>query len=120
MDIPQDGVQIGQKGSCATAFASLSDCKSGYEKYGMVVTSLADQAGSTLGPAGSGSAGTNLYEKPYQNGTGSATVLPTSVGLGTNGCTSASGCSNNGANFGSVTGTIGSSRLVTMDLHVIF
>jgi hypothetical protein len=130
MDVPRNGVQIGQKGSCGNAYLSggatpLSDCTSNYEKYGMVVTNQADQAGSTFGPAGSGSAGTNLYEKPYTNGTGINTTVPTQVLIGTNGCSTSTEvtsttCANNGANFGSVTGAIGSSRIITMDLHIIF
>jgi hypothetical protein len=34
-------------------------------------------------------------------------------------CTSAT-CANNGANFGSVTGTIGGSRAITMGLHFTY
>jgi len=126
MDVPQNGVQVGQHGSCATAFASTEDCTSNYEKYGMIITSQADQGTATTGPAGGGSAGTNLYEKPYTNGTsGKNTLVPTTLPLGVYGCTTATqvssaGCANNGANFGSVTGTIGSARVVTMDLHVTF
>ncbi len=130
MDVPQNGVQVGQHGSCSTGATTAStssyDCSNNYEKYGMVITDQTDQAGSTLGPAGSGSAGTNLYEKPYTNGTsGSNTVVPTTLPIGVYGCTAAtevnaSGCANNGANFGAVTGTIGSNRIITMDLHVVF
>jgi len=133
MDVPQNGVQIGQHGSCANTYTSSSteDCESNYEKYGMVLTDLTDQSNSTtgLGPAGGGSAGANLYEKPYTNGTsGKNTLVPTTIPLTpipTNGCTAAtevnpSGCANNGANFGAVTGPIGSNRIITMDLHVVF
>jgi hypothetical protein len=64
----------------------------------------------------------NLYQKPYTNGTSGKNIL---VPLGVNGCTVATeviptGCSNNGANFGAVTGTIGSNRIITMYLHVVF
>jgi hypothetical protein len=128
MDVPQNSTQIGQKGACATAFTSNGDCVNNYEKYGMVITSQTDQGMVTAGPAGGGTAGTYLYEKPYTNGTtGKNTQIPTQIPLsaGVPQCNStnlvtANTCVNNGANFGSVTGTIGSNRLITMDLHVIF
>ena len=135
MDVPQNGVQIAQHGSCANSLTSAStggtsgdveDCGANYEKYGMIVTNQADQAGPTVGPPGSGTAGSNLYQKPFTNGTsGKATVVPTTLPLGVNGCSAATavssaGCANNGATFGSVTGAIGSSRVVTMDLHFTF
>jgi hypothetical protein len=94
-----------------------------------VVTSQADQTGSTTGPVGSGSAGTNLYQLPYTNGTsGKNTLVPTTLPVGVHGCTvgtevsSANGgyCANNGASFGAVTTMIGSNRIITMDLHIIF
>jgi hypothetical protein len=136
MDIPQNGTEIGQKGSCAnyttTATNGLTsdaegDCTSGYEKYGMVITTQADQANNaSLGPTGGGSAGSNLYEKPYTAGTtGKGTMVPTTIPLGTYGCSTstevtAAGCATNAANFGSVTGVIGSARIITMDLHFTF
>jgi hypothetical protein len=128
MDVPQNGVGIGQHGACANTYTSSSsyDCTNNYEKYGMVITDQADQSGPTVGPAGSGSAGSNLYLLPYTNGTsGKNTMLATTIPLGVNGCTAAtsvnsSGCANSADNFGSVTGTIGSNRIITMDLHVIF
>jgi len=136
MDIPQNGPQIGQHGACSSTLtkSSSEDCTSNYDKYGMVVTDQADQAGSTQGPAGGGTAGTYLYELPFTGGTtGSSTSVPTTV-TSTNDplfCTSANylpsapgtkstTCANNSANFGSVTGAIGSNRIVTMDLHIIF
>jgi hypothetical protein len=41
------------------------------------------------------------------------------------GCTvgnevSSAGCANNGASFGAVTTMIGSNRIITMDLHIVF
>ncbi|QHN03026.1 hypothetical protein FTO74_06310 [Granulicella sp. WH15] len=129
MDIPQNGPQIAQHGSCATSFATTDDCESNYEKFGMIYTNRADQASAVQGagaPAGGGSAGSNLYQRPYTNGTsGKSTIIPTTLPLGVNGCTAATSvtsttCANNGANFGSVTGAIGSSRIITMDLHVVF
>jgi hypothetical protein len=131
MDVPQNGTQLGQNGSCANSFAATPDCSSGYEKYGMVITDHTDQgAAVSYGPPGGGSAGANLYQQPYTNLTsGKNTLVPTTVPSGVNGCSSATSitnppyavaCPNNGANFGSVTNTIGSQRLITMDLHVTF
>jgi hypothetical protein len=142
MDVPQNGVQIGQHGSCANTLTTYSsyDCAPThhYETYGMVITDQADQTKASAGPPGGGTAGTNLYEIPYTNGTsGKSTMVPTTVNVnttnsnGVNICLPAnvipgtnplnpSYCSNNGANFGSVTGIIGSNRIVTMDLHVVF
>jgi len=129
MDVPQNGTQLAQHGSCANTYATIGDCSSGYEKYGMVVTSQNDQSapsGTSIAPTGGGTAGANLYQPPYTNGTsGKATLVPTTLPLGVNGCTTATavssaGCANNGATFGSVTGVIGSQRIMTMDLHVTF
>ncbi len=129
MDVPQNGTQLGQNGACANSFASTYDCANNYEKYGTVITDQADQGGTvSFGPAGGGTAGSNLYQKPYTNGTsGKNTLVPTTLPVGTNGCSAATAvtqnpatCPNNGANFGSVTDTIGSQRLITMDLHVTF
>jgi hypothetical protein len=127
MDVPQNGTQLGQNGSCANSFASTYNCAQGYEKYGTIITDQADQNGTVgFGPAGGGTAGSNLYQKPFTNGTsGKNTLVPTTLPLGVNGCSTATavssaGCANNGANFGSVTNTIGSQRLMTMDLHITF
>jgi hypothetical protein len=131
MDVPQNNTQLGQGGACGTNYlsggsTSNGDCTGGYEKYGMVVTDQTDQATSTQGPVGGGSAGTNLYQLPYTNGTsGKNTVVPTTLPLGVHGCTigtevSSTGCANNGASFGAVTTMIGSNRIITMDLHIIF
>ena len=137
MDVPQNGVQIAQHGSCANALTATStggtsgdvdDCSNNYEKYGMIITSQTDQGLATSGPAGSGTAGANLYQTPYTGGTsGKGTMVPTQIPLNQPGtsCTTAtavtaSTCPNNAATFGSVTGTIGSSRVITMDLHFVF
>ncbi|HEX4154185.1 MAG TPA: carboxypeptidase regulatory-like domain-containing protein [Acidobacteriaceae bacterium] len=133
MDVPQNGVQIGQHGACASEFATTDDCASGYEDYGMIVTSQADQAsGATAagGPPGGGSAGAALYRLPYTGGTsGKSTMLPISIPLVpgvNNGCTasttigSTNTCANYADEFGSVTTSIGSARMITMDLHITF
>jgi hypothetical protein len=94
--------------------------------YGEVITSQADQGMAGTGPAGGGTAGSNLFQKPYTNGTsGKGTMVPLTLPIGVNGCSAAtevtpSGCANNNANLGSVTGVIGSQRLLTMELHVTF
>ena len=91
MDVPQNNTQLGQGGACGTKYASTYDCANDYELYGMVITDQTDQAGPTIGPAGGGSAGTNLYELPYTNGTsGKNTVVPTTIPVtspATHGCT---------------------------------
>ena len=126
MDVPQNSTQIAQGGACANSYASIYDCSHAYEKYGMVVTSQADQANATLGPVGGGTAGTNLYQKPYTNGTsGKNTIIPTTLPVGTGGCTTSNTvspglCANNGDRFGSVTGTIGGNRILMMGLHIIY
>jgi hypothetical protein len=126
MDVPQNGVQIAQHGACQATSTSSSgyDCSHGYESYGMVITSQADQSSgvtSVGAPPNGGSAGVALYRFPYTNGTsGKNTVVPIAIPQGQNGCTTAGGCSNTAATFGSVTTAIGSARMITMDLHVIF
>ena len=86
-----------------------------YVNYGQIVTSSSatDQQ----------SALTNLDQLPYHNGSGRTTTIPTLLPAGTLSCSTATvseECPNNGANFGSVTSTIGGSRVVTMDLHIVF
>ncbi len=132
MDIPQDNASIGQHGSCANNYligsGALYDCLNGYENYGLIVTSQADQgtAVTGAGPAGGGSAGDNLYEKPYTNGTsGRGTTVPLTLPIGVYGCSTATevtstGCANNNAQLGSVTGVIGSQRMMSMELHITF
>jgi hypothetical protein len=130
MDVPQDSADIGQHGSCANGYltgaTSLYDCTENYEVYGEVITSQADQGTTGTGPTGGGTAGSNLFQKPYTNGTsGKGTMVPLTLPIGVNGCSTATevtstGCANNNANLGSVTGVIGSQRLLTMELHITF
>jgi Carboxypeptidase regulatory-like domain len=123
LDIPQNQTQIRQTSyACSTSALNEagSDCAEGYT-YGQVVTNLADQTTNN----GRGSAGANLDKLPYTNGTGKSTTMPTTLQPGYGTCTSStlpngSGCPNNGANFGSVTGTIGGNRAVTMGLHIVY
>lgn len=119
LDVPQDQTQIRQADACATsAYADpYGNCAADYVNYGQIATSnsAADQQ----------SALTNLDQKPYTVGSGKSLSIPTTLPVGVNSCTAsgvvnANGCANNGANFGSVTGTIGGNRAITMALHVVF
>ncbi len=127
-DVPQNQPQIRQGGACATSLLLTQyDCEAGHPyaaEYGSIVTSQADQAASTTtGAPHGGTAGQNLDLVPYASGTGSQTVLPITIPVGSNGCVASKevntlGCANNNANFGSVTGTIGGNRAMTMSLHI--
>ena len=120
LDVPQDQVRIRQNSACSNAANAVSgdNCPEGYLNYGQVATSnsAADQQ----------SALANLDQLPVINGTGKNITVPTTLAIGQGTCTlsgtvaSAGGCPNNGANFGSVTGTIGGSRAVTMSLHIVY
>ncbi len=104
-----------------------NNCAEDYVNYGQIATSNSstDQQ----------SALANLDQLPYHTGSGKTTQIPLQLPVGaTNAqgvtiCTAGNaapgqggtpGCPNNGANFGSVTGTIGGNRAVTMALHVTF
>lgn len=123
LDVPQDQTQIRQNFGCsAKAFASsppqfggANNCAAAFVNYGEIVTSN--------DPADQQSALTDLDQLPYHNGSGKTTTIPTTLPPNTLSCTSATiqgGCPNNGANFGSVTGTIGGSRAITMGIHILF
>jgi Carboxypeptidase regulatory-like domain len=103
-DIPQDTTEIRQVDACSnSAYAvSYNNCALGYVNYGQIATSntAADQQ----------SALHNLDQLPVHTGSGRTTMIPTTI----------NGSPNNGANFGSVTGTIGSARMFTMSLHLMF
>ena len=114
LDVPQDQTQIRQSYACSATAASSYNCEHGYV-YGEVVTSndSVDQQSALV----------DLDQLPYHNGSGKSTTIPTTLPVGTLSCTKATisnGCPNNGANFGSVTGTIGGSRVITMGLRVQF
>ena len=87
-------------------------------QYGQIATSpaTADQQ----------SALTNLDQKPYYTGSGKTIQIPTQLPSGIQSCSAdnylpnSTNCPNNGANFGSVTGTIGGNRAITMALHITF
>jgi hypothetical protein len=117
LDVPQNQTEIRQADACSASAYAVPDgnCAADYVNYGQIATSnsAVDQQ----------SALTNLDQLPFHNGSGKTTTIPTTLPAGTLSCSKATitgGCPNNGANFGSVTGTIGGSRVVTMDLHIVF
>jgi hypothetical protein len=119
LDVPQNQTQIRQDYACsATAEQDpYGNCALDYVNYSQIVTSNK--------PADQQSALADLDQIPYHNGTGRSTTIPTTLPLGTLSCTYATlptgkGCPNNGANFGSVTGTIGGPRMVTMGINIQF
>ena len=102
LDVPQDQTQIRQNNACSATANAVDDnnCQLGFVNYGQIATSpsTADQQ----------SALANLDQKPFHTGSGKTTAIPTMIG----------NSPNNGANFGSVTGTIGGGRSFTMGLHI--
>jgi hypothetical protein len=122
-DVPQDQAQIRQNYACSNTATNTPayqyyNCALGYVNYGQIVSSnLASDQQSTLA---------NLDQVPYSTGSGKSLQQPLSLPVGTNSCTSyntegnTNACPNNAANFGSVTGTIGGNRAVTMALHINF
>jgi hypothetical protein len=114
LDIPQNQTQIRQNDACEDG--GTSDC-SDVANYGQVGTTVGDQQGSI---GGRGTAGSNLDRIPYANGSGPSTSVPLVQTKGEGSCTSAAGCANNSAQFGSVTNTIGSSRIITMGLRFTY
>ena len=120
-DVPQDQAQIRQNYACSNNenLISYDNCALGYVNYGQIVTtnSSGDQQ-STLA---------NLDQVPLASGTGKSLQQPLEIAptTATTRCTSANEgadgmCPNNAANFGSVTGTIGGNRAITMSLHINF
>jgi hypothetical protein len=122
LDVPQNQTQIRQNSACsasaiaiATKYEDNCDPSQYYVNYGQIVTSS--------NPVDQASARTNLDQLPYHNGSGKSTSIPTLLPPGTLSCATATvtgGCPNNGANFGSVTGTIGGARAITMGVHILF
>jgi hypothetical protein len=117
LDVPQNQTRIRQNDACSNEALKdpYGNCAADYLNYGQIAT--------TNNPADQQTALTNLDQIPFHNGTGKGTTIPTTLPVGTASCTYATisnGCPNNGANFGSVTGTIGGSRAVTMGLRIQF
>jgi hypothetical protein len=125
LDVPQDQAQIRQNYACsnsaiAASQANYLNCTPGsyYINYGQIVTSPdPNDQQSTLH---------NLDQVPYVTGTGKGIRSPLTVPNGSGLCSDpyviqgTNSCPNNAANFGSVTGTIGGNRAVTMGLHMTF
>ena len=99
LDVPQDQTQIRQADACSNSANAISgnNCAAGYVNYGQIA--------SSPNPADQQSALGNLDQKPTYTGSGKSTQIPISA---------------NGANFGSVTGTIGGNRAVVMGLHITY
>jgi hypothetical protein len=98
-DVPQDQAQIRQSYACANAFQSV--CNDEDLNYGQIGTTAADQTTNN----GRGTAGSNLDLIPTHSGSGQSTIIPYTA---TN------------ANFGSVTNTIGSNRVVTWGFRLTY
>ena len=118
LDVPQDQTQIRAADACSTSANMVPDsnCNSDYVNYGQIATSA--------NPADQASALTNLDRLPFHNGSGKTTTIPTTLSVGQGSCTAgtitSTTCPNNGANFGSVTGTIGGNRAIVMGLHITY
>lgn len=117
--MPQNQTQIAQSYACSNTANAVTDsnCQSSYLNYGQIATSN--------DPVDQQSALANEYILPVVNGSGKGLTVPTTLTNGQGTCTtysyaSSAGCPNNGATFGSVTGTIGGNRAVTMGLHLTF
>jgi hypothetical protein len=124
LDVPMDQGQIRQNSACsasATQYAieNFYNCIPGsdyFVNYGQIVTSNQ--------PVDQLSAKANLDQIPYTTGSGKSLQVPTLTPLNTGTCVAvysvAGGCPNNSANFGSVLGTIGGNRAITMGMHLTF
>ena len=119
LDVPQDQTQIRQNYGCSASQNAVagSNCELGYVNYGQIATST--------NPGDQASALANLDQKPTSMGTGKSLNIPTTLNIGQGSCTAGTinmgtQCPNNGANFGSVTGTIGGNRAVVMGLHLTY
>jgi hypothetical protein len=121
LDVPLNTAQIRQADACSASAQAISynNCASDYVNYGQIVTSnsTADQQ----------SALARLDQIPFTSGTGKGLIVPLLTPISSNPnslCTSSGaipgGCPNNAATFGSVLGTIGGNRAITMGLHVTF
>jgi len=121
LDVPLNTAQIRQADACSASAQAISynNCASDYVNYGQIVTSS--------NPVDQQSALARLDQIPYTNGTGKGLSVPLLTPISSNPnslCTAGGaipgGCPNNAATFGSVLGTIGGNRAITMGLHVTF
>jgi len=121
LDVPQDQAQIRQNSSCSnSAIKAGGNCDPSYYyvNYGQIVTSAnsVDQKAALQ----------NLDQVPYTTGSGRGIQAPTTIPVNSGTCVAVNaisntqGCPNNAANFGSVTGTIGGARAITMGAHITF
>jgi hypothetical protein len=115
--------QIRQNSSCSTsAIMAGNNCTPSeyFVNFGQIV--------SSNNPTDQQSALSNLDQIPFATGSGRnlqiQTLIPPGVSptcqSGDSTFIPGKGCPNNAANLGSVTNTIGSSRIITMALHVTF
>jgi Carboxypeptidase regulatory-like domain len=122
-DVPMNQGQIRQNSSCSTsAIMAGNNCTPSeyFVNFGQIV--------SSNNPTDQQSALSNLDQIPFATGSGRnlqiQTLIPPGVSptcqSGDSTFIPGKGCPNNAANLGSVTNTIGSSRIITMALHVTF
>jgi hypothetical protein len=101
LDVPQDQTEIRQSDACSTLANAnpKGNCAADYLNYGQIATTnnAADQQTALKA----------LDKTPaqYASGTGTGTTIPVTA---------------NGANFGSVTNTIGGNRAIVMGLHLTY
>lgn len=126
-DVPNNHAAIRQTNyDCSsTALAANggnNNCENKYT-YSQVATSNS--------PVDQQSALAHLDQKPIFNGSGSSITIPLTIPINSNPnvispCTSTGaisatiGCANNDSSFGSVSGTIGGNRALTMGLHITY
>ena len=120
LDVPMNQAQIRQNFACSTSATEAGgncDPSDPYVNYGQVVTSASsvDQL----------SARSNLDQLPYSTGSGEGLTIPSFIPTGARTCVAGvnstpQGCVNNAANFGSVSNTIGSNRMITMGIHFTY
>jgi hypothetical protein len=122
LDVPMDQGQIRQNSACSAAAQAVSgdNCEADFVNYGQIATSnkAVDQA----------SALSRLDQVPYSTGTVRGLIIPTQVPVSPDPnslCTASNainsnGCANNSATFGSVLGTIGGNRAVTVGIHFTY
>ena len=120
LDVPLDTAQIRQNSACSAAAQAVSgdNCEADFLQYAQIATSN--------NPVDQQSALNRLDQIPYTNGTGKGLTVPLQIPVGANGttCTASGaipgGCPNNASTFGSVLGTIGGNRAMTMGMHLTF
>ena len=101
LDVPQNQAQIRQNNACSPAanlvLSGKNNCTADYVNYGQIATTNDKVDQQAVYAA--------LDRIPQAQGTGKSTTIP---------------LTSNGANFGSVTGTIGGNRAIVMGLHLTY